>query len=263
MMDPRLDTVTQRLDRLEWETRWWRSAGLAGAAALAVLAWMGAAAPGASVREEIQARVITLVDSAGYTRAAWFVGPDGEVNFSFFDKGPSTTQAGPTRVHLWLASSGAGLSVSDKVRGAQAVLSLVAGTPNVTFRGDDGKARVVLALRPEQGGGLDFYDKTGPNVSALTENAVSFNSLDGKSRIAIGRAAGGTFLDLARDGKSRVSLGMVSDAPALELHDASGRRRVLLATSADGQPVLGLADQNGIPRAGMTVLPNGRAQQIP
>jgi hypothetical protein len=263
MIDPRLDTLTQRLDRLERENRWLKSFGLMGAVALALLLWLGAAAPGAPVRDEIQARVITLVDSAGFTRAAWFVGPDGEVNFSFFDKGPSSTQPGPTRVHLWLGASGTGLSFSDKVRGSQAVLSLVAGTPNVTFRGDDGKARVVLALRPEQGGGLDFYDKTGPNVSALTENAVSFNSLDGKSRIAVGRAAGGTFLDLSRDGKSRVSLGMLNDAPALELHDANGRRRALLATSAEGQPVLGLADQNGIPRAGMTVLPNGKAQQIP
>lgn len=263
MTDPRLDALTQRLDRLERENRWWRSLGLTGAAALALLLWLGAATPGAPGRDEIQARTVTLVDAAGYTRAAWFVGPDGEVNFSFFDKGQAPTQTGPSRVHLWLGASGAGLSFSDKARGTQAVLSLVAGTPNVTFRGDDGKPRVLLALRPEQGGSLDFYDKTGPNVSALTETAVSFNSLDGKSRIAVGRTGGATFLDLTRDGKSRVSLGTLNDAPALELHDSTGRRRALLAISADGQPVLGLADQNGIPRAGMTVLPNGKAQLMP
>jgi len=263
MIDPRLDALTQRLDRLEWENRCWKLLGFVGAAACGLLLWLGAAPPGVPARDEIQARMVTLVDAAGYTRAAWFVGADGEVNFSFFDKGPSTTQAGPPRVHLWLGASGAGLSFADKPKGPQAVLSLVGGTPNVTFRGDDGKPRVVLALRPEQGGGLDFYDKTGPNVSALTENAVSFNSQDGKSRIAVGRTPSGTFLDLTRDGKSRVSLGMPNDAPALELHDTAGRRRVLLAISTDGQPVLGLADQNGIPRAGMTVLPNGKAQVIP
>ena len=263
MIDSRLDALSNRLDRLERQNRWWKSLGLTALAALALLLWLGVAAPGASGRDELQARVITLVDAAGFTRAAWFVGQDGEVNFSFFEKGSSSTQVGPTRVHLWLGATGAGLSFSEKARGSQAVLSLVGGTPNVTFRGDDGKARVVLALRPEQGGGLDFYDKTGPSVSALTENALSFNTVDGKSRIAVGRTPTGTFLDLTRDGKSRVSLGMVNDAPALELHDASGRRRVLLATSADGQPVLGLADQNGIPRAGMTVLPTGKAQQIP
>jgi hypothetical protein len=37
----------------------------------------------------------------------------------------------------------------------------------------------------------------------------------------------------------------------------------MLAVSTDGQPVFGLTDQNGTPRAGMTVLPGGKAQIMP
>lgn len=263
MTEPTLDTLTQRLDRVEREVRWWRVLGLMSAAMLGVLLFLGAAPPGAPVQDEIRAKIVTLVDAAGYTRAAWFVGPDGEVNFSFFDKGPSPAQTGLSRVHLWLGVSGTGISFSDKTKGSQAVLSVVTGTPNVTFRGDDGKPRVLLALTPEHGGSLNFYDQTGPNVGAFTENTITLHGADSKSRIALSRTSRGALLDLTGAGKSRVTLGTLDDAPALALHDSGGRKRAMLAVSTDGQPVFGLTDQNGTPRAGMTVLPSGRVQVMP
>jgi hypothetical protein len=215
------------------------------------------------VQDQIRAKTITLVDAAGYTRAAWFVGPDGEVNLSFFDKGSSTRQTGLSRVHLWLGAGGSGISFFDRTKGAQAILSVVTGTPNVTFRGDDGTPRVLLALTPEQGGSLNFYDKTGPNVGAFTENTITLRAADSTSRIALSRTSRGAILDLTGDGKSRATLGTLNVAPALELHDGDGRRRAMLAVSTDGQPVFGLTDQNGTPRAGMTVLPSGKAQIMP
>jgi hypothetical protein len=63
-------TPTQRLDRLEREARWWRVLGLMSAALLGVLLLLGAAPPGAPVQDEIRARIVTLVDAAGHTRAA-------------------------------------------------------------------------------------------------------------------------------------------------------------------------------------------------
>ena len=263
MSESTTDTLIRRLDRLEREARWWRALGLISAAALGVVLWLGAAPPGASVDDEIRAKTITLVDAAGYTRAAWFVGSDGEVNLTFFDKGPSTRQAGLSRVHLWLGANGSGVSFFDKTRASQASLSVVSGTPNVTFRGDDGKPRVLLALTAEQGGSLNFYDKTGPNVGAFTERTISLHGPDSKNEISLSRTARGALLDLTGNGKSRVALGTLDDSPALELHDSVGRRRAVLAVTADGQPVFGLADQSGAPRAGMTVLPNGKAQVMP
>jgi len=263
MSEATLDTLTQRLDRLECEGRWWKAVGLTSAAALGTLILLGAALPGVPVHGELRAKMVTLVDAAGYTRAGWFVGRDGDVNFSFFDKGHSIGQTGLSRVHLWLRDSGAGLAVYDKAGGSQAVLSVAAGTPTVTFRGDDGKPRVLLALTPGQGASLNFYDKTGPNVAAFTENAIALNNPDSKNGIVLGRTPNGTFLDLTRDGTSRVTLHSLNEAPALELNDSAGRRRAMLAVNADGRPVLGLSDQNGTPRAGMTVLPNGRGQLMP
>ena len=263
MSNSRLYTPTQRLDRLEREVRRWRGLGLVSAGMLGVLLLLGAVSPGAPVPDQIRARTIMLVDAAGFTRAAWFVGPDGEVGLSFFDKGPSTGQTGLSRVHLWLRGDGTGISFFDKTKGPQAVFGVMTGTPNVTLRGDDGKPRVLLALTPEQGGSLNFYDKTGPNVGAFTENTITLHNADSRSRIALTRTSRGAILDLAGDGKSRATLGTLDVAPALELHDGDGRRRAMLAVSTDGQPVLGLTDQQGTPRAGMTVLPSGRAEIMP
>jgi hypothetical protein len=133
------------------------------------------------VQDQIRTKTITLVDAAGFPRAAWFVSADGEVNLSFFDKGSSAGQTGLSRVHLWLSAGGSGISFFDK-KGAQAMLSVVAGTPNVTFRGDEGTPRVLLALTPKQGGSLNFFDKTGPNVSAFTENTITLHAADSSSR---------------------------------------------------------------------------------
>ncbi len=263
MSESTTDTLIRRLDRLEREARWWRALALISAAVLGVVLWLGAASLGAPGEEEIRAKTITLVDAAGYTRAAWFVGPDGEVSLTFFDKGPSTRQAGLSRLHLWLGANGAGVSFFDKARASQASVGVVSGTPNVTFRGDEGRPRVLLALTPEQGASLNFYDKAGPNVGAFTERTITLHGPDGKPEIALSRTSKGALLDVTGGGKSRVVLGALDDSPALELHDSGGRRRAVLAVSADGQPVFGLADQNGAPRAGMTVLPNGKAQVLP
>ncbi len=262
MADATQNALTQRLDRMEREVRRWRGFGLVSVAMLGVILLLGAALPGAPVQDQIRARTITLVDAAGYTRAAWFVGADGEVNLSFFDKGSSTGQTRLSRVHLWLGGSGAGNSIFDKTK-AQASVSVVTGMPNVTFRGGDGKPRVLLALTPEQGGSLNFYDKTGPNVGAFTENTITLHAADSTSRIALSRTSRGALLDLTGEGKARATLGTLNVEPALELHDVDGRKRAMLAVSTDGQPVFGLTDQNGTPRAGMTVLPSGKAQIMP
>ena len=116
MADATQNTLTQRLDRLELEVRRWKRFGLVSVAMLGALLLLGAALPGAPVQDQIRARTITLVDAAGYTRAAWFVGPDGEVNLSFFDKGSSIGQTGLSRVHLWLGGAAPASASSTRRR---------------------------------------------------------------------------------------------------------------------------------------------------
>ncbi len=66
MSEPTLDTLTQRLDRLERQARWWRVAGSSTACALVLLMLLGAA----QSPKEIQAKRFTLIDRSG-APAAW------------------------------------------------------------------------------------------------------------------------------------------------------------------------------------------------
>lgn len=67
MTEVTVDTLTQRLDQLERENRWWKRAGSACSLVLA-LALLSGAAP-TTMPEEIKARRFALVDQRGVTRA--------------------------------------------------------------------------------------------------------------------------------------------------------------------------------------------------
>ncbi len=69
MNDSILDTLTQRLDRLERENRWWKITAIIVAASFGVVLLAGAQSPPAS---DIVAKSIRIVDSQG--RPAIMVG---------------------------------------------------------------------------------------------------------------------------------------------------------------------------------------------
>lgn len=61
-----LCTLTQRLDRLERENRWWKVLGIVSAAVLGLVVLTGAT--GSKVADEVRARKFTVVDNKGRVR---------------------------------------------------------------------------------------------------------------------------------------------------------------------------------------------------
>ncbi len=61
-----LCTLTQRLNRLERENRWWKVLGIVSAAVLGLVVLTGAT--GSKVADEVRARKFTVVDNKGRTR---------------------------------------------------------------------------------------------------------------------------------------------------------------------------------------------------
>ncbi|MFQ5990743.1 MAG: hypothetical protein ACE5K9_12595, partial [Candidatus Methylomirabilales bacterium] len=62
MLDPTLDTLTQRLDRLEGENRWWKTLGSIAVGILALFLFIGATET--KVADEVRAERIVLFERA-------------------------------------------------------------------------------------------------------------------------------------------------------------------------------------------------------
>lgn len=65
-----MDTVTQRLDRLERENRWWRALGIVSVAALGLVVMIGAT--WSKVPDEVKARKFVLIGEKGKRRGVWW-----------------------------------------------------------------------------------------------------------------------------------------------------------------------------------------------
>ena len=99
--------LTQRLDRLEREVRWWK---LFGGSAMALLGLvLLIAATGVKVADAIRTKRFVLVDTNGKRRAEWGVSTAGAVGLNLYGKDGTTGRAGlAVDVHdvprLYLAS---------------------------------------------------------------------------------------------------------------------------------------------------------------
>ena len=65
-----MDTVAQRLDRLERENRWWRALGVVAVAALGLFVMTGAI--WSKVPDEVKARKFVLIGEEGKKRGVWW-----------------------------------------------------------------------------------------------------------------------------------------------------------------------------------------------
>ena len=65
-----MDTVTQRVDRLERENRWWRVIACAAVAVLGLVVLVGAA--GSKVPDEVKARKFVLLGEEGKRLGTWW-----------------------------------------------------------------------------------------------------------------------------------------------------------------------------------------------
>jgi hypothetical protein len=157
MTEPTLDTLTQRLDRLERENRRWRQcAAVVGLCALG-LALAGQARP-TPVAKVISAERFSLMDASGRIRASLYTKNErGSPVLTFSD------DAGTRRIVLGLTDGGSlGLDIFDQ-QGRGGIVLGVGSNGNSNFFATDrlGKTRVVLGVTTEGTPGLELSNKDG------------------------------------------------------------------------------------------------------
>jgi hypothetical protein len=127
--EPTTERITQRLDRLERENRWWR----VGAVGLLLLVTVGA---GRNVTDEIRAKRFTVIDQSGTKRAELAMWGPGEPRLALFDA------RGIERASLALWLNGApDLILRDRHEGApRLLLGLTTDKDEPRLRLQDGLA---------------------------------------------------------------------------------------------------------------------------
>lgn len=207
MSEPTLDTLTQRLDRLERGNRWWRRG-----AVLVVLSLAGALViwAGSLKGQRLEVERLIIRDARGAVRAT--LGPEGDkggVLLKFFGKDSQAKEQ---------ASAIFGV-LTDTVVSSSAVL--------------------ILSSKP------DPTQATG-NISALAANSDSiFTIRYGKTQGGLMAAADGTLLTTAdKEGRAVLTVGSTPDGPFLALADGQ-RPRVGMTLDADGTPSIKVLTKDG------------------
>ncbi len=158
MHESRLDTVTQRLDRLERQVRRWKTLASVSVALLSLGFLLGSMGDGGStVSDEIRAKQFSLVDANGKVRAGLRVGSDGSTALALADP------EGRTRAGLAVLPDGsARLRLYDEDEKARAGLDIGAdGSATLALAGRDGelflqgmgRERVPIRIPSLAGGG--------------------------------------------------------------------------------------------------------------
>ncbi len=115
MVDPTIETLARRLDRVERENRWLKQAGVVTLAVIAAIVLMGQAAsklaPPGKPGKIVGAEQFIVHDARGGVRAELGTLPNGTVRLVLYDRG----NPGETRVILSAGpESSPALSFSDK-----------------------------------------------------------------------------------------------------------------------------------------------------
>jgi hypothetical protein len=211
MSHDNLDSVQKRLDRLERENRWWKVIGCIGSGVLVILGVIVLrASADLTVQDEIRARQIVLVD-----RKQWR------------DRIVMTTDVDASPVMRFVGSDG-------RIR---ASLGLDAdSSPRLTLADDAASVR----LAP---GGIELV--TGGKRTTLGAGALGFGT-EGTSSPATEYAASGLRIG-GPDGA--VALGVGAAGPVLDVKDAQGGTKVILAVSPGGDISLSFFEKDGKLRA--------------
>ena len=222
MNEPTLDTVTQRLDRLERENRHLKRIGSMVILGLAALVLMGQALPKPTPKT-IEAEEFVLRDSKGKKRAvlgfAPFVPASPYLGFLNEDR---------LSVALGIKPDGPELSLFDQ-RGTELVQLGVTAVGASLSLGSAGDTRVLLARGQDGTSLLSLAGKDRKGLASLIADA------DGTA---------GMFLFKGGQ-RARVGLRVRDDDSAtLTLFDKAGKERVELATTTRGSAALAFFDQN-------------------
>jgi hypothetical protein len=158
-----IDTITQRLARLERENRWWKALASTAIAALGLMLLMGAGRNGNTnsglppAAGEIQARAFVLVDQHGTPLARLGLLPHGALGLGFYDQGKKT--------RLLLSVEGDGSSsvslFSKDGRGSALLTATGNGSTSLRLLDANWKVRASLATWPDGSPFLQFSDRGG------------------------------------------------------------------------------------------------------
>ena len=175
MVEPTMETLARRLDRVERENRRLKQAGVVALAVIAAVVLMGQGT--GKVAKVVEAKRFVLLDASGETRAVLTQTKGGSSLYLYDDKG---------KLRVGLVSGAAdetGLSLYDADGERRAILALkpetspalrfaaqpkkpqaalgVAHVPTVLLFDDGGKPRATLLLSSDGSPVLAFNDNIG------------------------------------------------------------------------------------------------------
>lgn len=231
MIEPTMDTLVRRVDRVERDNRRWKILWSAAIAVPGFVFLLGATASEIpTIVDEVRAHRFVLVDKDGKIRAGLSAGPDGKAGLALADKD------GKIRAGLGVTPDGSpGLALADKNGTRRAGLTVSGdGTVSLDFTDKDGKSRAELAV-------LDY----GSPVLFLRSN-------DGTPRAMFGFMTdhSPTITLTDKDGKPRAELAVADDGlPHLAILNKDEKGSAWLTVSQEGSPTLKLTDQDGNTRA--------------
>jgi len=244
------DQITERLDRLERDSRRWRRLALGSWLAVAALLLLGQSPPRVvkpNPARTVEAERFVLRDARGGIGAMLGWGADDTPRLALNDS------KGQPRAVLSIGPGGTpGLTLLD-TDGTTTRAALVVGTdgaPGFALFDPAGKPRLAAAL---------FHGAGAARAGAAREPAPALVAYDGAGvvRVTFGIRGSDAALELADNrGTARTVVRVPADgAPDLLLRDAEGRGRAGLSVLSDGTPTFNLNGQDGRPRATMTLTP--------
>lgn len=247
-MAPSIETLVERLEKLERENRRLRRAGatvVALGSAVLVLAGIalqvGWWPPAVSRRvvDVIEAKRFVLRDPTGAIQAELRAEAPGFPSLIFFD------QDGKQRARLGMW----GLYLADPAGKQRASLGLIPGatpsdapSPVLHLNDTEGAPRGTLMIAPDGASRLFLSDKDGKAGAAVEAEA------DGSPRVAL----------FDRDGRGAAWLGALPDGSrALFITDRAEKTAGTFGITADGSLRLTLTDGRNQERATLGLLPDG------
>lgn len=169
-----IDTILQRLERLERENRRWKVFASVAALVCGCLLLLGAAnSRGPHIAQEIRARSFVLVDKQGMLVAKLGQLPHGSLGLGFYDEG--------RKVRLLMGietDGGSSVSVYGKDGRGSAVLMVEQdGATSLRLLDPRWRIRASLATWPDGSPFLHLSDRDGNNRALLTysERSVTPN----------------------------------------------------------------------------------------
>lgn len=232
MAEPTLNSLAQRLDRVERENRRMNRACAAILGGIAALVLMGQASQRGRT---VEAEQFILKDANGVTRTELHTLPDGSPTLRMLDKD------GSIRIAIGIASD---------------------GSAAFGLRSREGKGLTALAMKPDGSAGLGFSDshgriRAGLEALATGESSVFLSDLGGKggAQIKVLPDGWGVLGFRDKEGKPRAVLSLAEDGTvALIFSDKNEKPRVGLSFGPGDSPSLSLHDKDGRPLAALAVV---------